>query len=217
MSVLNVGLQAFGIMHQKMSDEFETLIKRANSMEDVRKIATKNENFEKEFVFSMSTPIDLIKSVFGQLQLKGVPIQSLEAASDEDIEKIFAKIIPVDSSSKMSDTYSKDFKHRPKLMEYMSHCCIRRKYFFAIRKCGAADCTICLPPKLPQEIFQQLHPFPDPMKATENSESYLPFHSVYGKETSEKFRPSLKSVPPTTSEKPFRCTAETVADAVVCG
>ncbi len=165
----------------------------------------------------MSPPIELIKSTFSCLSLKGSPVQLLEPATEEDIEKLFAKIIPVDSSVQMTDTYSKNFKQRKKLQEYINHCCIHRQYYFSIRKCGVADCAMCLPPKLPLEIFQQLCAFPDPMKANGSSESYLPFENVYGKPTSEIFRPSLKSKPTTSSEKPFRLAAETVTDAVVCG
>ena len=117
----------------------------------------------------------------------------------------------------MSDTHSKDFKNRKKLQEYMNHCCVCRQYFFSICKCGKADCFMCFPLRLPLEVFQQLSPFPDPMKVSENSESYLSFDNVYGKTTSEKFRPSLKSRLSSTSDKPFRLAAETVADAVVCG
>lgn len=216
MSLLNIGLQAVGIMREAKSDEFEAVLKKANSMEEIRKIAAENEGFKETFLSSMSQPIELIKSAFSSLNLKGSPVQSLEPASEEDIEKLFAKIIPVDSSVQMNDTHSKDYKKRTKLQEYMNHCCVRRKYFFCIRKCGVADCAMCLPPKLPPEIFQQLHFFPDPMKVKDSSESFLPFKSVYGNATSEKFRPSLK-LQPTTSEKPFRLAGETVTDAVVCG
>ena len=99
MSLLNIGLQAVGIMREKMSnDQFEVLMKTANSMEDVRKIAMREENFKKEFISSMSAPIELIKSIFRSLKLKGRSVQSLESATDDDIEKLFANIIPVDSS-----------------------------------------------------------------------------------------------------------------------
>ena len=78
---------------------------------------------------------------------------------------------------------------------------------------------MCSPPKLPPEIFQQLCAFPDPMKVNDVSESYLAFDAVYGKPTSEKFRPKSKSPASAQkpAQKPFRLAAETVIDAVVCG
>jgi len=81
MSLLNIGLQAVGIMREKQSDQFEAILKSANSMEDIRKIATKTDNFKEEFISSLLPPIELIKSTFSGLELKGVPVKSLEAAS----------------------------------------------------------------------------------------------------------------------------------------
>ena len=126
-------------MHEKKSEEFEAVLKKANSMEEIRKIGVGKESFKEEFFSSMSPPIELIKSTFSCLNLKGSPVQSLEPATEEDIERLFAKIIPIDSSAQKSDTHSKDFKNRKKLKEYMDYCCVRRQYFFSIRKCGVAD------------------------------------------------------------------------------
>ena len=208
MSLLNIGLQAVGIMREKKSDQFEAALKSANSMEDIRKIATKTEKFKEEFISSMLPPIELIKSTFSGLELKGVPVQSLEAASEEDIERLFAKIITVDSSVQKSDTQNRDLSKRKKLQEYLDHLCVHRHYYFSIRKCGATDCTMCSVPRLPPEVFQQLSSFPDPIKATEKSESYIPFDSVYGQTTTEKFRPSLKLKPCTPDKKPFVCVVK---------
>lgn len=51
----------------------------------------------------------------------------------------------------------------PKLVEFIDHCCVSRTYFFTVKKCGASDCQICAPPRLPIDIFSQLHNFPDPV------------------------------------------------------
>ncbi len=92
-------------MREMKSDEFEAVLKKANSIEEIRKIATEKETFKEEF---MSSPIELIKSTFSDLNRKGSPVQSLEPATKEDIERLFAKIIPVDSSAQMTDTNSED-------------------------------------------------------------------------------------------------------------
>ncbi|CAG8596995.1 9245_t:CDS:2, partial [Gigaspora rosea] len=56
----------------------------------------------------------------------------------------------------------------------MSHCCRSRTYFFEIRKCQAAEtgCMICKPPRT-------------------NEDHYMPFYEIYGKDTTENYRPSL--------------------------
>ncbi len=59
MSLLNIGLQAVGIMREKPSDQFEAILKSANSMEDIRKIATKADNFKEEFISSLLPPLEL--------------------------------------------------------------------------------------------------------------------------------------------------------------
>ena len=78
-------------------------------------------------------------------------------------------------------------------------------------------CTVRESPRLPQTEFSRLNFFPDPMKKPA-SDSYLSFEEVWGKETSEKDRPSCTppKKPKEKPKKPFRMTAETVCDYVVC-
>ncbi len=72
-------------------------------------------------------------------------------------------------------------------------------------------------PRLPMDVFERLKIFPDPIKKVA-SDSYEDFSDVYGKLTTEKDRPSLaKNIHKEKPTKPFRMTAETVCDVVVCG
>ena len=80
-----------------------------------------------------------MSSIFSHLELKGRVIETLEAASDDEVESLFAKIIPVDASVQQSDTQKKNLNKR-KLQDYINHCCVQRQYFFSIRKCGSATC-----------------------------------------------------------------------------
>ena len=72
----------------------------------------------------------------------------------------------------------------------MDHCCRCRHYSFDILKCSSSACTICKPPRLPQETFDKLHHSPDPIIGSD--QHYLPFEEVYGTETTEKDRPSAQ-------------------------
>lgn len=56
-------------------------------------------------------------------------------------------------------------------------------------ECGSSDCSICKAPRLPEEVFEQLQPLPDPTPGTDNH--YIPFDEIIGKPTSEEHRPSL--------------------------
>ena len=61
---------------------------------------------------------------------------------------------------------------------------------FSIKKCGAESCKWCKKPKLPDDVFSQLHHLPDPVPGSQD-DHYQDFESLYGSNTSEKFRPSL--------------------------
>ena len=61
---------------------------------------------------------------------------------------------------------------------------------FSINKCGKLDCSICLPLRLPSEIFGTLSFLPDPVP--DDDHHYKKFDDLYGTSTSEEHRPSLK-------------------------
>lgn len=67
-----------------------------------------------------------------------------------------------------------------------------RHYFFSIKKCGEPNCTICRPPRCLPEDFVQLHCLPDPVPGEDLH--YKSFEELYGKQTTENYRPSLKNV-----------------------
>ena len=96
---------------------------------------------------------------------------------------------------------------------------MRRKYVFSIKKCGEDGFQFCKPPRLPFDVFKQLKVFPDPVKKV-GSGKYEDFSDVYGNSTTEKDRPSF-SQPKKANEKkptkPFRMSAETVCDILICG
>lgn len=66
-------------------------------------------------------------------------------------------------------------------------------YSFCVKKCGKSDCTICTPPRLPNEVFEKLAFLPNPVLQEDGH--YKPFDTVYGTKTSEEHRPSLQKRP----------------------
>ena len=107
MSLLNVSLQSVGIRLDKMCEGSEEFIKKPTQWMMSRKLHWRR-NFKEEFISSMSAPVELIKCMFGHLEIKGVPV------NDEEIKNLIAKSVLVDSSAKMSDTYSRNFKESKK-------------------------------------------------------------------------------------------------------
>lgn len=59
---------------------------------------------------------------------------------------------------------------------------------FSAKKCGNTDCDICKPPRVPSNIFCDIHHLPDPIP---EDDKYKDFEEVYGSQTSEEYRPSL--------------------------
>ena len=116
-------------------------------------------------------------------------------------------------------TQSALLKHKP-LQKYLEHTSVSRHYFFLLRKCGEQDCTMCGPTTLPPDRFKELHQFPDPVP-TDDGEHYQPFEDLWGKQTTEKHRPSLNQRGKTRSSQKqtdgdVRLVAETVRDFVDC-
>jgi hypothetical protein len=93
----------------------------------------------------------------------------------------------------------------------MDHCCCRHHYFFEIKKCGKDGCDICKPVRLPQEVFQQIKPFPNPEPGADDH--YKSFEQIYGKETTEKFRPSFQNKPKKKRTLPFHGKLQHVGNA----
>ena len=216
MSQLNLGLQSIGLIRQKMPEEFEKLIKNCDSMEDIRNAATKNVGLQEAFTDSMQQPLCLLAEVTNRLKLKDKPFHCQSPCNNEEIELLWEKVHEIDPSVQRTDSKQAQLKSRTRLNTFMDHCCVRRQYFFSIKKCGAEDCQFCKPPRLPLDVLQ-LKVFPDPVKKV-GSDKYEDFSAVYGKSTAENDRPSFshkktKEKP----KKPFRMTAETVCSIIICG
>ena len=108
----------------------------------------------------MSHVNQLLKSQFSRLQLKGVPFRVTEGASDRDIDELFKSLI-LDKSITPYDCVD-DLRKRPKLTQYLAHCCRQRTYFFSVKRCGSQNCQICLPPQSSAKVFERLGHLPDP-------------------------------------------------------
>ena len=213
MSLLNIGLQSVGVMRQKMSNEMEQAIHGAKSMTDVRNVAEKKPNLKESFLASVKPAILLLSETLSRLELKGRQFKITGSLSEVDIGSLFSHIHSVDPEVARSHTEKRHLSSLPSLKSFLGHCCQTRQYFFSIRKCGRTDCNMCKPPRLPPDVFCQLHSFPHPIPEP-GSNSYKDFHSAYGTATTEKYRPSLVQK---KQDAPFRLAGETVRSIVICG
>ena len=189
MLLLNIGLQCVGLMRAKMSDEFESAIYNANNLRQVREAIS----FRKEVVSSLKPPIDLLKSIFTCLELKGQPFDMYEAATENENHEFWSVQLLIDSTLTTCTTTKKLLKTKTAMCEFIKHCCKVRLYSFQIKKCGQPSCAICKPVYLDSNVFEALSFLPDPIP--ENDRHYKSFSDVYGQTTSEQHRPSLTKKP----------------------
>ena len=76
------------------------------------------------------------------------------------------------------------------LNKFLETHSIRHHYIFQLKKCSQPDCEFGCKPVLPADVLSQLSWLPDPVYSSA-SNKYLPFQDVYGREPTEKDRPSL--------------------------
>ena len=130
------------------------------------------------------------------MKLKESNFHVLVSATDEEIIKLWHSLKELDDSLDVS--VMKNLSNHPNLQRFIYR---RRHHSLEVRKCGVVDCSICKPPKLPKEVFEQLRPLPDPTPGADGH--YLPFHEVFGQDTSEKYRPSLNMKTSIKKSLPF--------------
>ena len=189
--VLNLGLYGIGCMRQRSSNaKFEFEIAKCDTLSEQRNLVEKNSENEALFAETCAPCINLIKQNFEQLSLKDEKFICLDSASSRDIDELF-------NSLKLNHDLAahdgaNDLKNRPKLSQYLQHCCRERIYFFSAKKCGNKDCLTCGPPRLADDDFMRLKLLPDPMPS-DDSKHCKAFDEVIGNETDESHMPSLKT------------------------
>ena len=74
-----------------------------------------------------------------------------------------------------------------------------------MKKCGREGCQYWTlsPPRLPEDVFKAVNFLPDPVEGEDGS--YLEFHEVYGKDTTDAARPGANRNPvPTETDKKLK-------------
>ena len=147
MSVLNLGLQCIGLMRERMSDEFETLSSRCNSLSDLRKAEEKFGGFSDEVADSVTPVKILLSDIFVRLELKSKKYSVFSSASASAIFLFCDALLSVDSA--LTDPHGKYKKvtlaRSPSLRQFFEHCCHSRHHTFSVRKCGNTSCSMCKP------------------------------------------------------------------------
>ncbi|KAK6186795.1 hypothetical protein SNE40_006067 [Patella caerulea] len=192
MATLNLGLQAVSICREKMDEEGEKQILKANSLKSLRKVAEQSSVIKEKMQKSVQAPIQLLNSVFQRLSYNSQPVQVTKSATEESINKTIKTVTDLDPNVDIRKLQKCHLKNYPNLVKFMDTHCTLRHYFLCIKKCkNIVNCDYCSknPPQIPN--FEKLDPLPDPVPDVDMTH-YKPFESVWGTCTSETHRPSMK-------------------------
>ena len=215
MSILNLALQGVGIARAKTSSEEQ--LQKCKNMKEIRELAKSMPDLKQEILVSLERPKTLLASLFNRLKLKDEPVSVFVAASEEEIESVWESVKLIDSSLERSDTTKRLVGGKKQLQDFLASHCKIRHYMFSVRKCGETNCHVCKAPRLPSEIFTNIHHLPDPVPF---GEKYQEFETVYGTHTTENHRPSLTTPGPKHHGMPFSPSAQCTKNVKVvlqCG
>ena len=124
MSVLNLGLQCIGLVHDRMPDEFEKEINKCNNLSELRNIASRKSDIVPAIQDSLSLIKILLTTLFSRLKLHDNYIKSNASASSAELDEFLSAAISIDATLREKERYCKeDLKNHSVISEFMSHCC----------------------------------------------------------------------------------------------
>ena len=188
MSILNIGLQNCALERTVGSQEDEKLLKSCGCMDDIRKTAVDHPSLKQFWHTSIEQCRRTMTQRFSRLSLKSEPIRifnPVETTEIDSLQRHLHFLFPSLDTSRMTKAYTSRCKEYQK---YLHDHCRERQYSFQIRKC--ADITCCGASRIP---INQLQWLPDPVLDASNPGHFLPFHSVFQTDTTERDRPTLNS------------------------
>ena len=152
----------------------------------------KRQNFPTIISHEYQPVIDLLNARFSRMKLKDIPFTAYKGASNDDITGMFEEIFKTDNTIEIDKLVKKELTKAKNWQSFVSSHCKCSHYSFQVKKCTSEDCSICQshPPRISD--FDQVHFLPDP-EPTLDKLHYLPFDQMYGKKTSDKYRPSRQS------------------------
>lgn len=112
MSILNLGMQSIGLMRDELSNDLENLMKKCNSMEEIRTYSKDEPQLKNELINSLQAPINLMEGIFERLSLKDEPFITYKSATEEEIKDLWESLLEIEDSLNMDDRTKKDIKDK---------------------------------------------------------------------------------------------------------
>ena len=112
MSILNLGMQSIGLMRSEMSDDLENLMKKCNSMEEIRTCSNNEPQLKNELIDSLQALINLMEGIFERLLLKDQPFLTYKSATEEEIKDLWKSLLEIEDSLEIDDKTKKNIKDK---------------------------------------------------------------------------------------------------------
>ena len=185
-SLLNMGLQHVALDRTSMTDNMEDQMRRISCMRDARRLSDRSHAFKASLEASVQPVLTLLQERLSRLKLKGQRVEVSMAASDAEVTDFFDSLHVIDVSLQQDKVTQKDLSKCARLVDFMAKHCRQRQYMFQVKKCPLDEvdnCWYCFfnPPRLPQDIYQDLCFVPDPMPDPNQQGRFQPFENVYGR------------------------------------
>lgn len=103
--ILNLGLQAAGLMRVCMEQKFESAISNCNSLKEIREAVIKTPGLEVALIDSIEPVKALLHSLFMRLRLKDKPFSSYCSASQHEMEAFFGVMKELDPTIALKIVY----------------------------------------------------------------------------------------------------------------
>ena len=141
--ILNLALYGIGCMWKEIHEvpEFEKkLVNCSGDTDVVRTFTSKNSEKNRKLLHDSCQPcLDLGKSSFERLSLKGDQFVVWHYVSDDNVDAFFEEI-GLDTELRPKDTVEM-LPKCPKLSTLLKHSTKQRTQFFSIKKCGESNCS----------------------------------------------------------------------------
>ena len=126
--------------------------------------ASRYPDFQSTAFDSVSHVKVLLLKLFERLELKGKKFEGFNPASSSEIDELWAQLQDIDSTTSPNVSMTKvAVKKTPDLKKVPSTLLCTATLLLCGKEVWLHCCTICNPPRLPQEVFSTLHSLPDPV------------------------------------------------------
>ena len=98
----------------------------------------------------------LLQGSFIRLLLKDNKFQTYEAASKEEIDRLWSNILQVDKTLMPDITANIVIQQKIEFQSFVANHCKVRKYVFSIKKCISSQCNVCKPVTLPNDVYKSI-------------------------------------------------------------